>query len=103
MNVIRGKETAPFFVAWDEFGTRYRLFAMPLVGFEPSVREEIGTNSTGVLVTLWLGKSGVSAVFNAGGESPLVDHYIGERLSIDGEDLQAVAPKLRAMLLRRES
>ncbi len=99
--VERGNAVSPYFISWDEYGTRYRLFAFPLLSFAEPVREALGVKPEAVLVTLWWGGNLVSptAMFNAGG-GPLVDAYIGEKLGIRGEDLASVGPKLRALLVR---
>ncbi len=97
--VERGQPVVPYFIAWSQFGTRYRIFALPLLAFESGVREEVGVGPTAVLVTLWGGGPSKSAIFNAGG-GLLVNTYIGEKLGIQGEDLEAVGPQLRAMLVR---
>lgn len=89
-----------YFVAWSEQNTRYRLIALPLLAFPDSVREELGAAPSAVMVTLWFSGRGWSALFNAGSGQALVDAYIGKKLEIGGADLAAVAPKLRALLVR---
>ena len=98
VKVTRGAEVSPYFIAWSQYGTRYRLFALPLKSFEQDVREEVGAGTTATLVTLWGGACS-SAIFNAGG-GPLMNTYIAQKLGIDGEDLAAVGDKLRALLVR---
>lgn len=96
----RSAAGSSYFVAWSQEHTRYRLFALPLSLFPSNVREEVGAAPTAVLVTLWFSGQGKSALFNAAGAGALVDGYIGKKLEIAGTDLAAVAPKLRALLVR---
>lgn len=100
MMLERSTPHSTYFVGWSEHHTRYRLFAVPLGAFNQTVRDEVGAAPTAVLVTLWFSGQGKSALFNAGGASALVDAYIGKKLEIAGADLAAVAPKLRALLVR---
>lgn len=97
----RSKEQASYFVAWSEFGTRYRMLVTPLAGFDPKVREEVGAANTAAMVSLWGGKRpGSCALFNAGG-GILTDGYVAEKLGLSGEDLLSVSNVLRMVLVRQ--
>jgi hypothetical protein len=96
----QGNPVSSYYVAWDEFGTRYRLLLTPLAGLGPEAWEDLGCSPLSIQVTLWPGSNGRSALFKAGTDQPLVDAYIGEKLRIRGEDLEAIGRKLRPLLRR---
>lgn len=101
MTIDKSNHQPSYFVSWNEFGTRYRLMLTPIAAFGLTVWRDLGVAPEAVLVTLiWPGSQSPSAFFNAGTAGVLVDDYIGSKLGVSGEDLQAIAPKLRAVLVR---
>lgn len=95
-----GDKVRPVFMSWDEFGTSYKLIAVPFgSAFSEMPRGALGAGERSCLVTLWVGKTGRTALINHSGEH-LASGYVAQLFSIAGEDLAAVTPKLRALLCR---